>query len=332
MRKGTVFFLSLIIILVAIFGAWFFYELRRENKFDTKKFTIEKGETVNDIADKLEKDDIIDSKFVFEMYIRFEKKQGNIQAGEYVLTPMNIVDLVETFSFGKLDNEINLTIIEGWSTKDIISGLEKNGFSGEKFLAALDFDTLKSEYLFLEDFNKLTNLEGFIFPDTYRVYKDSSEDEIIKKIFDNFAQKITPAMLTEIKSQNKNLYDILKMASIIEMEVPDEEDRRIVSGLLWKRLDQGMLLQVDSSLKYEIGKKNKNSLTFEELKIDSPYNTYKYSGLPPTPIGNPGMSAIRAAIYSKKSDYWFYLSDKEGNTIFSRNLDEHNANIRKYLK
>ena len=151
------------------------------------------------------------------------------------------------------------------------------------------------------------------------------------KMLENFDSKLTQQMRADIKAQGKTIFDIVRMASIVEAEVPHEADRPMITGILWKRLDAGMALQVDSALNYVTAGKNR-SLTAEELKIDSPYNTYKYRGLPPTPIGNPGLSALRAAIYPTHTAYWYFLSDKDGKTHFAKTLEEHNENKSKYLR
>jgi len=277
--------------------------------------------------------EIIHSEFTFKFYVWLKGWQSSIQAGSYILTPMSIADVAKTLAGGKVDNEISLKFIEGWAMKDMAEYLVEEEIIDDPdiFLNTAKAENFTDEFKFLEEVSTRP-LEGFLFPDTYRVFKDSSVVDIISKQLENFDQKVSSAMRTEIRAQGKNVYEVLIMASIIEAEVQTDEDRKLVSGVLWKRLDVGMPLQVDSSLKYIIGKQNRNALTFEELEIDSEYNTYKYRDLPPTPINNPGDSAIRAAIYPKSSDYWFYLSDKEGNTHFAEDKAGHDSNVNKYLR
>jgi UPF0755 protein len=204
-------------------------------------------------------------------------------------------------------------IIEGWTTRDILAYLEKEGlYAGEEK-------------------KLLEGKEGYLFPDTYYVFADAKIEDLIQKIQENFDRRLSQELRAEIKHQGKTLDDVLKVASIIEAEVPHSQDRPIISDIIWKRLRVGMALQSDATLNYATGGKH-TTLTAEELKIDSPYNSYKYKGLPPTPIGNPGLSAIRAAIYPQKTDYWYWLSTPAGETIFSRNLAEHNRAKAKYLQ
>lgn len=334
MKKTILFLITIIIFLIAIFGIIFIYQISVKTSFEgEKEFVIEKGQTVNTISAHLYEQDIIKSRFAFESYLYFCGLEKSVQAGTYILTPMNITDLVEIFVAGKVDNEVQLKFIEGWTMQEIANELVKQKVitSPKEFLNLAIKENFQTDYNFLNNFN-FNSLEGFLFPDTYSFYKDATINDVIIKMLDNFNDKLTPAMRTEIKAQNKNLYDVLIIASIIEAEVQTDEDRKIVASILWKRLNAEMSLQVDSSLKYVIGKQNRGALTYDELKIDSPYNTYKYKGLPPTPIGNPSISAIRAAIYPKNSDYWFYLSDKQGNTHFSKTLAEHEENVWVYLQ
>jgi UPF0755 protein len=321
-----------LIVVVAMTGAIFLLE---KTHFEGEKnFVVAKGEPSGLVAQHLKEQGIIRNELIFKLYVRLRGWQNDIQAGEYIFVADSVFGVTKKLVSGKAANERDLRLIEGWTASDMADYLitQKIITKRDEFLnETRDAKKWQNEFQFLKDTGAI-NLEGFLFPDTYRVYKNATPGEIVTRTLENFNNKITSALLTEIKARGRNLYDILKMASIIEAEVIGEEDRKIAAGILWKRLDTGMALQVDSSLKYVIGKKDSPSLTTAELKIDSPYNTYKYRGLPPTPISNPGLSAIRAAVYPKNSDFWFYLTTKEGETVFSKTLDDHNAAIRKYLK
>jgi UPF0755 protein len=163
------------------------------------------------------------------------------------------------------------------------------------------------------------------------VYEDATAEEIIKKMLENFEKKMTPELLQDIKKQGRTLRDIIIMASILEKEVQTEKDMRLIADILWRRLEINWALEVDSTLNYILDDK-KPALTNKDLLIDSPYNTYKYTGLPPSPISNPGLAAIRAAIYREPNNFWFYLSKPDGETVFSVNFEEQVGNKGKYLK
>jgi UPF0755 protein len=174
------------------------------------------------------------------------------------------------------------------------------------------------------------NLEGYLFPDTYYFPLDVSGEEVVRIMHENFEKKIAP-YLKEIEKSGKSLKDIIIMASLIEKEVKTKEEKELVSGILWKRLKAGIPLQVDATITYITGKKT-TKIPLEDLKIDSPYNTYKYKGLPPAPICNPGLESILAALYPKESDYWYYLSKPDGKTLFFKDYEEFIVAKAKYLK
>jgi UPF0755 protein len=330
--KKVISVLIIILVVVAVIGAIFLFE--KNNFPGSKKFVVKAGDGLSLVSKNLAKEGIIKNSNIFKVYLYLRGWQNDIQAGEYVFEASSVFGVAQKLVQGKAQNERDLRFIEGWSAADIADYLIKEKIIGKRddFLnETRNAKKWQEQFPFLKDAGAI-NLEGFLFPDTYRVFKTATPAEIVARTLENFNNKMTSALLTEIKANGRNFYDTLKMASIIEAEVIGDEDRKIAAGILWKRLDAGMALQVDSSLKYIIGKKGSASLTLAELKIDSPYNTYKYRGLPPTPIGNPGISAIRASVYPKNSDFWFYLTTKEGETIFSKTLDDHNAAIRKYLK
>jgi UPF0755 protein len=228
--------------------------------------------------------------------------------------------IAQILSAGSSPREIIITIPEGYTTEQIADILTQKGvikFPNE-FLGVAGSRSLK--------------FEGYMFPDTYRFFEDSTAKEIIDKMLRNFENKITPEFMHAIEQQGKTLDEIAIMASILEKEVQTEEDMRLVSDILWRRLDAGMLLEVDSTLNYILPKEErKSALTRVELAFDSPYNTYKYAGLPPTAICNTGLKALQSAINPLANEYWFYLSSTSGETVFAKNYKEHLANKAKYM-
>ena len=252
--------------------------------------------------------------------------------------------------------EKTIKIPEGWTNQDIADYLAKLGpWPSADFLRLVGSaqanyaDSAKAitpdasstdftkQFSFLADKPAQASLEGYLFPDTYRVYASSSAAEIITKLLTNFDQKLTPQMRDDIKSQGKTIYDILIMASIIEKEAPinyatgDNRDAKIISGIFWRRLARGQALQSDATVSY-ILHDNKTQHSGADLTIDSPYNTYKYAGLPPGPICNPGLLAIEAAIYPASSSYDYFLTAPgTGQVIYARTYEQHLQNKYKYL-
>lgn len=302
-------------------------------------FKVEKGEKFISIAGKLADEGYIRSKSIFSAYALFSDASKKIQAGTYEFSgSVTMDDVLQTMKEGKVmatDREVK--IIEGWSIDDIASYLKKEGFaqSRQEILTTL-YDASQWGALIGEPNAFLRDIlqgrdspEGFLFPDTYRVDLDAKPMDIFSIMLGTFSKKITP-YLPVMEKQGKTLFQVITMASLIEKEVSKTQDRKIVSGILWKRFLANYPLQVDATITYLTGK-NSTTITQDDLWIDSKYNTYRNFGLPPGPISNPGIDAIEAALYPEKSSYWFYLSAPDGTTIFSKTFDEHKRAKAKYL-
>lgn len=211
--------------------------------------------------------------------------------------------------------EVAILIREGLSVKEINDQLKKDGY-------LLDDSFLK----------QAAGYEGYLFPDTYRVYKDFTAKDLIDKMRANFERKLTADLRADIKNSGHSEKEIIIMASILQKEVRTEEEMKIVSGIFWDRIKIGQALQSCATLAYILGV-NKAQYSYEDTQIVSPYNTYLHRDLPPGPVSNPGLVAIKAAIDPTKTDYNYFLSRPDtGETVFSVTLDEHNAAKAKYLK
>lgn len=349
MKISKKYYILIIVIVLLLFGFWLGQGIfvAKESRSETETlFVIEKGQSLADIASSLEKEGLIKSRFLFEFCALLLNLAKKLQAGKYNLTAsMNIPQMLAKLVQGDTIKE-KITIQEGWSLKDIgwyfeNKGMfqaeeifEITGFPGVDYSKASDLPQprdFSDEFDFLKEKPKNISLEGYLFPDTYEITPDSSIEAIVRKMLSNFEGKINSQLREEVERQGKTLSQVLIMASLLEDEMQSYEDRQIAAGIFWKRLKWGWPLQVDATLTYLTGKSS-GELTKEDLKIDSPYNTYKYYGLPIGPICNPGLEAIKAAIYYKESPFWFYLTTPEGETIFSRTLWEHNVARAKYLK
>jgi len=248
--------------------------------------------------------------------------------------------------------EINITIIPGWNLRQIAGDWVKKGIvkseddlynllgkpaynykaAGEE-APVLNFADASGTPMFPLILDKPHNVsyEGFIYPDTYRVYADARPEEVLKKIFDNLEKKLTPELRSEIDGQGKSFYEILTMASIIEKEAPTKTDMAKVADIFWRRYEKNWALQSCATVNYITGK-NDPGVMNDDKEIDSLFNTYKYPGLPLGAISNPGPEAIRAAIYPEKNNYWYFMSGSDGVTRYAKTLEEHNANVAKYLE
>jgi UPF0755 protein len=236
-----------------------------------------------------------------------------------------------------LREEKTVKIIEGWRNSDISKEL-----SDKSLMTKAEFDeAVKKDYSdrfsFLDDKPSGLDLEGYLYPDTYRVFASSTPDEIIIKILENFDKKLTQKMRADIKAQGRTINEVITMASIIEKEAPisyqsgNIDDAKIVSGIFWNRIKSGQALQSCATLAYVLGV-NKTQYSEADTKIDSPYNTYRNPGLPLGPIANPGILAIEAAIYPISTNYNYFLTPAGSKSlIFSRTYEEHLRNKNKYL-
>jgi len=291
-----------------------------------KEFVVRRGESVNQISSHLKEAGLIRSMFIFETAVWLRRKGGVLQEGTFVLSNrMSVMDVVDALSNPVDNHTVKVTIPEGFTLTEIY------GLFAERGIASLNsFERLSpADFPAFDFLNGVERLEGFLFPETHFFKTNVDPVIVVTTHLKEFQKRMIP--IYEAGPRDRSLYDTLIMASIIEAEVPHEEDRSIISGILWKRLDVGMPLQVDSTLNYAIGG-TRASLTAEELKTDSPYNTYLYPGLPPTPIGNPGESAMNAAVNPKESPYWFFLSGTDGVTHFARDFEEHKRNKARFLK
>ncbi len=279
-------------------------------------FEIKKGSTVEQVAIFLYSKNIIEHPRVFKILTSLLDGKSGIKAGYYYFPSkegaLHVSWRIVTGDF-KI-TPVKITIREGTNVFEIA-----NLLNGEmKNFSKVDF------------VKKARLVEGYLFPDTYYFNPASQVGEVLELMQNNFETKIK-SISKEIKDFKKPLKDIVTMASIIEKEARTEESRRIIAGILWKRLKIGMPLQVDATFQYVNGK-NTFDLTLDDLKTDSPYNTYLYKGLPPGPITNPGLSAILATITPIETKYFYYLSDLKGQMHYAVTHEEHVANKDRYLR
>jgi len=327
------------IIILAVITATFFYFYYQiywpQNRYGSQiEFVIEPGESAKQICDRLESQGIVRSSFWLESYLWILGQRSQLKAGQYSLQPnLNIPQVVNLLTMmPPAKSELVIVLPEGIKTNQIIDKIVQAKVVDKTELTAEinDLKKYQSIYDFLSTVPASAGLTGFLFPDTYRFYQNTDVTIVMKKILDNFDAKLTPKMRQDIANQNKTIYDIIIMASIIEKEVVSDSDRALVSDIFWRRLSNNYPLQSCATIAYATSL-DKWRYSDLDLKINSPYNTYANKGLPPGPICNPGLSAITAAIYPQANDYYFFLSAPDGQTIFSKTVEEHNKNRIKYL-
>jgi UPF0755 protein len=324
-------------VLLIYFG-WT-YMARPVNLMSPVELAIEPGENLSAISAKLKAGGLINSLQAFKIRSDFFGLSKKYKAGNYSFSGKLSLEMLSNslIEGDKIGNVMKFTIPEGWLAKEIDAYFVKiNKFGPGDYLSAANDreynNTLKTRYTFLADKPVGSGLEGYLFPDTYKIFRDAKVNEVIEKQLIDFDRRLKPEWRQEIKAQGKTIYEIVTMASIIEKEVRKVEDMKMVSDIFWRRTKNGQGLESCATLAYILGV-NKAQYTLDDTKIDSPYNTYINKGLPPGPISNPGANAIEAAIYPQVNKYNFFLTASgTGETIYSVDFNEHVRNKNKYLK
>ncbi len=299
-----------------------------------QKIIIHRGEGINEISEKLVKLGLIRNKTVFQLYVYLKGLRTRFQPGEYSLSSnLNIGELIRKLTSQFPSQEKQVTFPEGWTSKEMASRLDAFGLvKKEDFLKVVNSPAgFANDFDFLKDKPSKASLEGYLFPDTYRFYLETKIEDVIRKILNNFSKKFTLEMRQEANRQKRSIFEIVTLASLLEKEADTEEDRQLIADIFWRRLAKNIPLQSCATINYLLGTSKRN-LSLEETKTPSPYNTYLNVGLPPGPINNPGLVSIKAALWPKENNYWFFLATKEGQTVFSQTKEEHDAAKQKYLK
>ncbi|OGK52981.1 hypothetical protein A2970_01645 [Candidatus Roizmanbacteria bacterium RIFCSPLOWO2_01_FULL_44_13] len=319
--KKIIIFISVVSILAVISYLYFREGTLPVNRADktAKIFVIPRGESLQNIVDSLYKEDLIRSKLVFYLVVKLKGIDRQIQAGDFRLNPsMSAHEIANALTHGTLD--VWVTLIEGTRREEMAQ------------IIGRELDIPEVEII-------ANSREGYLFPDTYLLPKDASAASIVSILENNFNQKFTPGLKAEAEKIGLTEEEVIILASIVEKEAKHEADKKTVASILLKRLEADWPLQVDATIQYALGYQStekswwKKILSFDDLEIDSPYNSYLNKGLPPTPISNPGLASIDAVVEADGSTpYWFYISDKQGNMHFAKTDEEHQNNIRKYLQ
>lgn len=307
----------LAVVVIGFFVAcWYLFLHTPPTNFPVGQiFTVQSGESLQDITSNLYESNIIRSKIIFRTTVILLGGEKKVIAGDYLMDKKEgPVDLAYRLTNGKFHIDVvKITIPEGWNIFEIGDYLSRTllNFNEKRFLVLA------------------RSKEGYLFPDTYFVSPAVRPEDVIDKMSKNFYDR-TPK-ISGISTTTYKLSDVVIMASIVEREARTTESRRVIAGILWRRLSIGMALQVDAAFDYVNGKTT-FELSSDDLKIDSPYNTYKYKGLPPGPIGNPGVDAIWSTINPIQTKYLYYLTGKDGKMYYAKTFEEHVRNKQKYLQ
>lgn len=332
-------FKTILGILVIVGLAFGIYKYQQYNYFintpvdpeniEETIFTIKKGDNLKKIALSLEEENLILDKDSFSWYGRLNGLDKEIKTGRFpLLSSQTTPEIYDTIISNRTREEI-VTIPEGSTIKDIDKILEKLQLTqAGEFLATTNNFNNYSKYGFLnrEKLEKLPHpLEGYLFPDTYFVSASNfSSESFLSLLLNTFEKKAIPV----ITGSDRPGEEVLIVASMIEKEANKDVDRPIIGGIIWKRLDEGWLLGIDATLLYL---KDDREIDYFDLREDTPYNTRLNGGLPPGPIANPGLASIKAAAQPKESEYYYYLTSRDGEMIYSKTDSEHVTNKNLYL-
>lgn len=314
MKKTSVLLIGLVIVVIGFFIWWQNGNTPVNANDDTSKiFVIPEGAAVRAIASDLKEQDLIRDPVVFFLYIKKNNLATKIQAGSHRLSPsMSLKQVVDSMQSGSID--VWVTIPEGYRSEEIAQVLSEN------------LETYDESWVDI-----LKNEEGFLFPDTYLVPKDAGVETIISIMNNNFRSKLEDAGIDPDRS---DISDVITLASLIEREAIRDEEKPMLAGVFYNRLNIGMALQVDATIQYAKGTPEAwwEPVTLEEYRsVVSPYNTYLNAGLPPAPIANPGIEAIKAVDNPEESSYFYYIHDRSGQVHFAETLEDHNSNVSQFL-
>jgi UPF0755 protein len=305
-------------------------DLAKDPRADNRSFVITRGETAGQIGKRLEQEGVIRSALAFD-YVLYETERENaLQSGNYTVSPaLSPRDLAKLFEKAP-GEQIVLRIIDGWRLSEIATAVNKAfpAITREAFTAAAVVGDRKNTVLIGMD--ATASLEGYLFPDTYFMRPDMAAPQIVDVLLDTFERKVGTTLRSASAERKVPIYDIVKLASIVEREARDRNESPTIAGVYTNRLKIGMKLDADPTIQYAIGEWRELSL--DDLKLDSPYNTYLYAGLPPTPIANPGVAALEGAAKPADVPYFYFVAknDGTGGHAFAVTLEEHEANRVKY--
>ncbi|MCF6269064.1 MAG: endolytic transglycosylase MltG [Melioribacteraceae bacterium] len=326
--------ISLIIGLWSFIFGFLLFTFLGPNYYDTippKDFEVKNGDTFTKVVQNLYDEKIISSSTNMNIAAFLYGAETKVKAGHYSIpNGLNYFQLIELFIEGTPGKQILVTIPEGiWqhNLSDLL--VDKVGIDGDKFME------LSRNKSFLNSLNIVgDNLEGYLLPDTYYFFRGSSASDIIKKLkyeMDKIFK--VDSVIVQMAKIGLSKNEVLTLASIIDGETNKESELKLISGVYHNRLKRGMKLQADPTIQYlKRHRRSKNKVFYKDLEIDSPYNTYKNKGIPPSPINNPGKNAVLAAIFPEKTDYIFFVADGTGGHKFAVKLSEHNRNVSAYRR
>jgi UPF0755 protein len=308
--------LALSALLVAgVFAAWFaLVFLDRSLPSSAAKVVVPRGSSLADIASLLESRGVIRSALAFRALARVRHADADVRAGAYAFAPhATAAEILDQLVSGGAQVATWVTIPEGFTAAQIAQRLQDEGVGRAN--------------AFERSFN---GHEGFLFPSTYLIQLAATPAQVTKMLTDQFAKELPPDASQRARDLGVTVPQAVTVASLVEREAKIEGDRPLIAGVIYNRLRLGMPLQVDATIEYALPE-HKTELSLHDLQIDSPYNTYQHAGLPPTPIANPGLPSLLAALHPARTDALYYVYCGNGHHVFAKTLAEHQANVQRCL-
>ncbi|WP_036723261.1 endolytic transglycosylase MltG [Paenibacillus forsythiae] len=331
----------LLLVVLAGAGIWYIWNGMKpvEPSGPAVKITIEKGMGSSEIADLLERTGIIRSALLFKGYLKWTNEGSQFKAGTYSAAPGATYDnLIARLNAGDVVKKetVVFTIPEGYTVKQIADRLAQTwGTDAALFVSLMDTGAELRETDLLgipQDKGIRHRLEGYLFPETYELVKGSTPQQIVEKMMEELEKRLdsVSGWQAKLKARGLTLHELLTVASLVEREVVVDSERPLVAGVIYNRLDKGQKLEIDATVQYLLPQP-KERLLYKDLEVKSPYNTYRNTGLPPGPICSPGLASIKAALEPEASDYYYYVTKKDGSHahLFAKTYKEHLANIQK---
>lgn len=314
---------GILFVLILLMAGVYFYDFDRVGLHGTAMVDVPRNSTGRDIADTLEKKGVIRSSTLFRLYSRILGSGKSLQSGTYKMKQGMTVKEAMTKLRSGMTESVFVTVPEGYTVHQIAALLDEAGVKGADDFEgeAASYGPLKYQYGPLPVSVKA---EGFLFPDTYNIPKEYTARQICDMMYKRTDDMLTPEIRKKAQAKHLTLHDLMTLASMVEREARFKEDQEPIASVMLKRLSIGMPLQIDATIQYALGSP-KAELTIQDTRIDSPYNTYTHKGLPPGPIGSPGMDAIEAVLDAEPGEYLYYVAQPDGHHIFTKSYEEHQA-------
>ncbi len=331
LKKFFIIFIMLLIVAIALVGLDFYQKVftSYKNYPDAVTIEVKKGAAVSIVGRQLAQQKIIASYLYFRIYYRLFFAGTSIKSGEYQFDrPMTMKEVIEILIQGKVVLH-KVTIREGLIIKEIAELLQQ-----ERSIAADRFIRAAQNIALVRDLDsEADSLEGFLYPDTYHIRRETDADEMVRLMVDKFKENFSDSMKWRAEKLGMSIRQVLTLASLIEKETSSREERFLISSVFHNRLKAGMTLGCDPTIIYALKKIGKytGKLGWNDLKLDSPYNTRLFKGLPPGPICNPGYASIEAALFPESTQYLYFVAKNPQSHYFSKTLDEHNWAVRKFI-